>query len=236
VKHVCDGKIQNDACGDNKMKPIIVYLETGQKRTIAGAVDWPGWCRIRLDEPTALQTLIDYGPRYAQVLRPGGIDFQAPADRSAFVVIERLVGNTSTDFGVPAIMLGSDHDAVDPAEHERMRTLLLACWQAFDRAAQSAAGKNLRKGPRGGGRDTRQIVQHVLDAEQAYLKSEGEQNSEQALRDRQQASLSALEASVKGELPKQGPRGGVIWPARYYVRRSAWHILDHAWEIEDRVE
>ena len=225
------------------MKSIKVYLETGKKSTIAGAVDWPGWCRVRMDELSALQSLVDYGPRYAQVLRPAGIEFQAPADRSAFVVTERLVGNATTDFGAPAIMLEADQEAVDPAEYGRMRALLLACWQALDRAAQGAAGKTLRKGPRGGGRDTGQIVEHVLAAEQAYLgrlgwklKSEGEQNLEDALQNTPQAALSALEASVEGKLPKQGPRGGVIWPARYYVRRAAWHILDHAWEIEDRVD
>jgi hypothetical protein len=225
------------------MKTIKLYFETGKKRTIAGAVKWPGWCRIRSDELSALQALVDYGPRYAQALRPTGIEFQAPADRSAFVVTERLAGNATTDFGVPAIMLEADREAVDPVEYERMRALLLACWQALDRAALGAAGKTLRKGPRGGGRDTGQIVQHVLDAEQAYLgrlgwklKSKGEQNMVDAFRDTQQAALSALAASVRGELPKQGPRGGVIWPTRYYVRRAAWHILDHAWEIEDRVE
>ena len=222
---------------------IQVYLETGKKRTIAGAVDWPGWCRIRSDELSALQALVDYGPRYAQVLHPAGIEFQAPTDRSVFVVTERLAGNASTDFGVPAIMLEADQEAVDPAEYGRMRALLLACWQALDRAAQGAADKTLRKGPRGGGRDTGQIVEHVLAAEQAYLgrlgwklKSEGGQNLNEALQNIQQAALNALDASVEGKLPKQGPRGGVIWPARYYVRRAAWHILDHAWEIEDRME
>ena len=206
-------------------------------------MDWPGWCRVRPDEISALQALVEYGPRYAQVLHPAGIEFLAPADESAFVVSERWKGNATTDFGVPALMLEADREAVDPAEHERFRKLLMACWQAFDIAVRSAASKTLRKGPRGGGRDTGQIVEHVLAAEQAYLgrlgwklKSEGEQNLEEALQNTQQAALSALEASVKGKLPKQGPRGGAIWPARYYVRRAAWHILDHAWEIEDRME
>ena len=112
------------------MKSIKVYLETGKKRAIASAVDWPGWCRTGPDEPSALQALADYGPRYAQVLHPAGIEFQAPADRSAFVVIEGLAGNATTDFGAPAIMTESDREAVDPADHERLRALLLACWQA----------------------------------------------------------------------------------------------------------
>jgi hypothetical protein len=38
-----------------------------------------------------------------------------------------------------------------------------------------------------------------------------------------------------GELPDFGPRGGERWPALFAIRRSAWHALDHAWEIEDRL-
>ena len=40
---------------------------------------------------------------------------------------------------------------------------------------------------------------------------------------------------ARGELPDVGPRGGKRWPAPYAIRRSAWHALDHAWEIEDRL-
>jgi hypothetical protein len=49
-----------------------------------------------------------------------------------------------------------------------------------------------------------------------------------------QAVLDAIAAAARGELPERGPRGGAIWPPRYFVRRVAWHALDHAWEIEDR--
>jgi hypothetical protein len=45
-----------------------------------------------------------------------------------------------------------------------------------------------------------------------------------------------LSAVACGEPVRTGPRGGVRWTARYYVRRSAWHVLDHAWEIEDRAQ
>jgi hypothetical protein len=47
--------------------------------------------------------------------------------------------------------------------------------------------------------------------------------------------LTSLEAAARGELPRVGPRGGLRWTPRFYVRYSAWHILDHAWEIEDRL-
>ena len=80
---------------------INVYLEIGQKRTFAGALDWPGWCRAGRDEAAALQALCDYGPRYARVLHGATIDFQSPTEISEFNVVERLVGNATTDFGAP---------------------------------------------------------------------------------------------------------------------------------------
>src|SRR5690349_23647602 len=130
---------------------IDIYLETGQKRTFAGALDWPGWCRSGRDEQAALQALLDYGPRYARILRATQLGFQAPTDISAFTVIERLPGNATTDFGAPEAAPAHDTKPVDAAELRRLQTLLKACWRAFDAAAQAASGKELRKGPRGGG-------------------------------------------------------------------------------------
>ncbi|HEX5839952.1 MAG TPA: hypothetical protein VFY26_19100 [Anaerolineales bacterium] len=50
------------------------------------------------------------------------------------------------------------------------------------------------------------------------------------------AILETLAASAHGEIDEVGPRGGKRWVARYFVRREAWHVLDHVWEIEDRLE
>ena len=224
------------------MNSIKVFVETGKKRIFAGAVDWPGWCRSGRDEKTALQALIDYGPRYAQVLHGRGIAFQAPPDASDLVVTERHEGNATTDFGAPAITLDADRAPIDRMAFERLQPLLLACWQAFDSAVQRATGRELRKGPRGGGRELEKIIAHVLEADQGYLarlawkhKRERGKNPVEELGRTRQAILNALEVAVKGELPERGPRGGVIWPARYFVRRVAWHVLDHAWEIDDRI-
>jgi hypothetical protein len=221
---------------------IDVYLEIGKKRTFAGALDWPGWCRIGRDESSALQALVDSGPRYARVLSAAQIPFQAPADASMLAVVERLEGNTTTDFGAPDIAPAHDTLPVDDAELRRFQTLLQAYWRAFDAAVQAASGKELRKGPRGGGRDLDGIVRHVLGAEASYLarlawkleQRETEDLSAELGRIRQ-AVLHALAAAARGELPTRGPRGGVIWSPRYFVRRVAWHVLDHLWEIEDRV-
>lgn len=224
------------------MNPIRVFVEVGQKKTFAGAVDWPGWCRSGPDEASALQALLDYGPRYAQVLHPNGIEFQAPGDTSDFTIFEQHAGNPTTDFGAPDVILEADKAPIDRAEFERLQTVLQACWQAFDKAVERAAGKELRKGPRGGGRDVGTILEHVLGADQAYLaklawrnKRAGEKNPIEELVRTRQAILDALEAARKGKLPEQGPRGGTVWPARYFIRRSAWHVVDHAWEIEDRI-
>jgi hypothetical protein len=221
---------------------IEVYLEIGQKRTLAGVIDWPGWCRGGRDEGAALQALFDYGPRYAHVLRPAKLDFRAPADVSAFTVIERLKGNATTDFGAPDVAPAADAQPIDEAELQRFEALLKACWQAFDAAASAAIGHELRKGPRGGGRELEGIVQHVLAADAGYLvrlarkfKQAKENDPSQELDRTRQAILEALAAAARGELPERGPRGGVIWPPRYFVRRVAWHILDHTWEIEDRI-
>jgi hypothetical protein len=157
------------------------------------------------------------------------------------ILAERHEGNATTDFGAPAIVLDADREPIDRTEFERLKTILLACWQAFDGAVQRATGRELRKGPRGGGRDVEQIVDHVLEADRGYLarlawkyKRDGGKDPVEELSRTRQAILNALEVAVNGDLPEQGPRGGIIWPARYFIRRVAWHVLDHAWEIDDR--
>jgi hypothetical protein len=221
---------------------IEVYLEIGKKRTFAGAIDWPGWCRAGRDEQSALQALFDYGPRYARVLRSSGLEFEAPAELSAFHIVERLEGNATTDFGAPDMATSSDTEPVSGEDLQRFRALLQACWRAFDEAAQEAAGKELRKGPRGGGRDLERMIQHVLGADSGYLSSLGwkYKNGEAGdlageLRQTRQAILEALTPPALEGIPAIGPRGGLRWTPRYFVRRSAWHVLDHAWEIEERL-
>ena len=80
------------------MENFVVYLEVGQKRTFAGALDWPGWCRSGADEDSALRALLDYGPRYAKVTTLTGLDYEPPAALAAFTIVERLAGSSTTDF------------------------------------------------------------------------------------------------------------------------------------------
>lgn len=218
-----------------------IYLEIGKQRIFASALDWPGWCRSAKNEGAALQTLLVYGPRYAAVLRLAKLEFQIPESTSAFVITERLEGNATTDFGSPGASPRADEQIITPADTERLKALLQASWQILREMVQKAMGKELRKGPRGGGRETEEIWRHVIEAHQAYLKRLGwehpvefSNNPDHDLAAMCQASLSALDCALNKQLPEQGPRGGKFWTPRYYVRRAAWHILDHAWEIEDR--
>lgn len=220
---------------------IDTYLEVGGKRTFAGAIDWPGWCRPGRDETSALHALLEYAPRYAAVLAATGLGFDSPAERGDLRLVERLRGDATTDFGAPGTAPSSDERPLNDADLTRLRTLLVACWWAFDRAVEGAAGIALRKGPRGGGRELAGIVEHVMDAEAGYLsrlawrapaRDPGDPRQFQALE--RAAVLDAFAAAASGTVPRQGPRGGTRWSARYFVRRVAWHALDHAWEVEDR--
>lgn len=219
-----------------------VYLEVGKKRTFAGAIDWPGWCRSGRDEVSSLYALTDYAARYARALRPARLGFEAPADVSSLAVTERLQGNATTDFGAPDASPADDAKPVESRDLRRFQAILKGCWRTLDAAADAASGKPLRKGPRGGGRDLEAIQEHVQGADASYLNRLGWKFAEDTRDDldkrmerTREAILAALKSAVAGRIPRRGPRGGVHWTARYFVRRLAWHTLDHAWEIEDRV-
>ncbi len=225
------------------MDNVAVFLEIGKTRTFAGASEWPGWCRSGHTEADALQALFDYGPRYARAIRSPRLDFEPPAALSALAVVERLPGTFDTNFGVPAAAPAADAQPVTFDQLRRLMALLRACWRTFDAVAEAAAGQALRKGPRGGGRDVDQLRDHVRRAEAGYLRRLGAklelspgQDPAWELRESRKAILRAVEHAAEAQVPVLGPRGGVRWTARYFVRRAAWHSLDHAWEIEDRVE
>jgi hypothetical protein len=226
----------------SKKAQTEVYLEVGQKKIFAGALDWPGWCRSARDEGAALAALVEYAPRYARIFSRTTIDFVPPDDPAAFAIVERLAGNTTTDFGAPDVAPAHDVEPFDEAARECCEAILAAIWRAFDRAVRAAEGKELRKGPHGGGRERDGIVRHVLGAEAAYLRRLGQKFSQDEaaplddeVQRTREAIRAALAAGSRGEIPTQGPRGGVLWTPRYFVRRVAWHTVDHLWEIEDRI-
>ena len=217
------------------MPKIDVIVETGAKRTFASARDWPGWARGGKSEDEALAALVAYAPRYARVAK--GSSFAPPKDASSFRVVERLAGDTGTDFGTPGQKPRADSAAVDDRELARLVAWLEAGWTAFDAGVRAAKGKTLRTGPRGGGRTLGKIVEHVREAELAYLGGLGVKAADVARSDPKAlraAIRDGLRASAHGEIPAKGPRGGIRWRPRYFVRRDMWHLLDHLWEIEDR--
>ena len=219
---------------------IPAYVEVGAKRAFAAATEWPGWCRSERDPEDALETLAAYGPRYAKVLRGTRLGFGPPADPSDLRVTERLRGDAGTDFGVPSAPPKADGRPIDDAELRRLRSILKACWRTFDGAVQAARGKPLAKGPRGGGRDLAKIIDHVVDAEGSYVRMLGWKvepvPTTTAIERTRSAVLDAFETTAAEGPSPPGPRGGKRWLPRYFVRRVAWHGLDHAWEIEDRAE
>ena len=194
---------------------IDVYVEIGKKRTVAGALDWPGWCRIGRDEAGALQALADAGPRYARVGHAAQLAFQPPPDVSAFAVVERLAGTATTDFGVPDVAPSRDARQVDDADLRRFQALIQASWRAFDRAVEAATGQELRKGPRGGG--------HDLDGSSGTCWAPT------------RATWRGSAGRSSGARRRTYTRRWRGWAPRYVVRRVAWHALDHAWALEDRL-
>ncbi len=215
--------------------PVPVYLETARTRVFAVVPAWPGWSRSGRSADAALQALLDYVPRYALALQGTQLAFPSINFVEDLQVVASLPGNATTEFGAPDRPLPGDELPVDAAELERMQVLLHASWRAFDRAVEAARGKSLRAGPRGGGRSLEKIIAHNSGAEQAYFTALGGKTKPGASdADLRLTMLDTLAASVRGEIPALGPRGGKRWTPRYFVRRTAWHTLDHAWEIEDR--
>jgi hypothetical protein len=196
-----------------------VYLEAGKTWTFACAVDWPGWCRRGKGEDAAVEALLDYAPRYRKV---AGRSF----DPGEVEVVGRLTGNATTDFGAPGASTGRwDKEPLAGDELDRQVALLRAAWRCFDRVVAKAPA-TLRKGPRGGGRDRDAIAEHVREAERAYGRKIGVRVSPRTEWAEQRAAIVAALRDRAEETP--------AWTARYAIRRIAWHVLDHAWEIEDR--
>jgi hypothetical protein len=216
--------------------PIRVMIERGKKkRVVAVAFDWPGWDRSAKTEEGALQVLEAYRPRYAKVAALAGLadEFAAAGE---LAVVQRVEGNGMTDYyGVSGRAAEPEQEQMSGAACERKIALLRASWAYFDDVA-SHVSVELREGPRGGGRDRSTIIRHVNGAEiQENGRKVGVRSSPDAWKDPD--TLSAhREAICVGirEFNAIGPAAGSWWTVQFFIRRSAWHMLDHAWEMEDR--
>jgi hypothetical protein len=208
---------------------IDVYLEIGRTRTFACALAWPGWARSAATtkgEEAALEELLAYADRYAEVVTRAGLALPA---RRTLTVVERLPGTNTTDFGAPDAQPEADIRQPAAAALGRQVDLLEASWALLDEV-QAQSSPELRKGPRGGGRDRDDVVRHVVEAERAYASKFGVRHrpfdpADHAARNAMRAELAT---SLRTGSPDQS------WSATYALRRAAWHVLDHAWEIQDK--
>jgi hypothetical protein len=207
-----------------------IYLELGERKVAACSLEWPGWCRFGKSEELARQALINVVPRYQVIARRAGLDFR-PGE---LVVIERVNGDATTNMGAPSIITIADTSPVSAAMAKRGVALLRAAWAIMDEVV-AASSAELRKGPRGGGRERDQIVDHVIEAERAYARKIGVRHKPFPHDDL--IALSTLREEIIDVLgrPSNGlPMVAGGWPAAYATRRIAWHVIDHIWEIEDR--
>ncbi len=207
-----------------------IYLELAGKKVVAWSLEWPGWCRIRPNEEAAVQALIDYEPRYRLIAQRAGLDF-APGD---LVVAERLPGDGNTAWGVPSAMASVEAQPIDATTVQRYVALLRAAWDMLEEVVATSPAE-LRKGPHGGGRARDGVWRHVVEAERAYARKIGvrhkpfDVNDKGALKAMQEEIIAALGKASTGE-----PLVAGGWNVSYAVRRMAWHVVDHIWEIEDR--
>ncbi|EFH79904.1 hypothetical protein [Ktedonobacter racemifer] len=209
-----------------------IYLEVGEKKVAACALEWPGWCRFAKTEAEAMQILIVYASRYKVIALKAGLELN-PGEP---VVVERVQGDTTTDFGAPSAMVTSDTAPLDAATAERGVALLRAAWAILDEVV-AASPNILRKGPRGGGRERDEVYRHVIEAERTYARKIGVRHKPFPPGDRN--ALTAMREDIASVLsqPSDGsPLAPGGWPSAYALRRIAWHVIDHIWEIEDRRE
>jgi len=209
-------------------KRIAVSIEAAPKKAFATAADWPGWSRSGKTEELAVQALADYGARYSPVAKLGGEEFPKTGGLD-FEVVERQGGGGGTEFGVPSNVTDQDRRRTSAKDADRLARLVEAAWQTFETVA-AAAPEELRKGPRGGGRNTSKVVAHVVESDEAYAREMGIKLT---------APIDEVRAAIVDVLrrPSDGsPIADRRWTPRYAAHRIAWHALDHAWEIEDRTE
>ena len=217
------------------IETLRVILEIGKaRRVVAGAMDWPGLDRWGRTEEDALASLLAYVPRYAAVAGRGGLGAEFERARGIHVV-ERVPGSSSTDFwGIAHVPSQVEREVLAPAELERRLGLLRACWDTFDEIAWRASGE-LRPGGRNGGRSRDEILRHVLATEPGQFSRKVEVRTPRevvltpaGLAAHREAYLDAIRAYNAEGRPAR------TWPVQFLVRRTAHHVMDHAWELEDR--
>ena len=219
-------------------KLIRVMLEIGPKgkKVVAVALDWPGLERGAKSEQEAIDRLRSYIPRYSQVAKLAEMDAELGTMQNVKVV-ERYPGTGSTDFwGISFAFSSIDKHRMSNDELDRELRLLQACWAFFDGVCGRVSAE-MQKGPRGGGRDRDHIVRHTFAAEQDWAKMIGVLTPADAMLSskRLKAHRDAYCQAIR-DYHEQGLLAGKMakWPLRYLIRHTAFHTMDHAWEMEDK--
>ena len=217
--------------------PVRTVLERGpkNKKVVAYAIDWPGWSRGAKASDVALATLESYRRRYRPIAvaarRAEEFDAAGPLD-----MIEDRVGTGSTDFwGISFSPSSFEQGPMDDTEIDRKIRLLRACWSFFDDVAARVSAE-MRKGPRGGGRDRDKIIRHTIRTESEDFATrvglrvpEGAALTPEGLLGHREAYVAAMRAYHAGEgKPMRS------WTLPFLIRHSAFHVMDHAWEMEDK--
>jgi hypothetical protein len=218
---------------------LRVLLEFGTKgrRVVAAATDWPGLDRWGTNEDDALAKLSSYLPRYSGVARL--VEDASLADaferQRTIEVVERYQGSSSTDFwGIAHVPSETERAVLPAADLERRLDLLQACWSYFDDVVTRVSDE-LRPSGRGGGRARGQIVRHTYRCEPDQFSRKVEVRTPlddvltpEGLAGHRQAYLGAIRAYNAEGKPAR------TWSIQFLIRRTAHHVMDHAWELEDR--
>lgn len=213
--------------------PVLLEIGPKGKKVVAVAPGWPGLARGASSAEAAVERIRAYLPRYAPVAALAGLDadFAAIGDVGA---AGEYPGTGSTDFwGISFAFSEIDHQPMDNETLGRHLALMRASWAFFD-TVRGRVSAELRRGPRGGGRDRDKVVRHTLGVELDWASGIGVAASLDdllageglaAYRDSYCAAIRTLHA--EGRMAKK-------WPLRYLIRHTAFHTLDHAWEMEDK--
>lgn len=215
---------------------VVIEIGPKGKKVAAVAPDWPGLERGGKTEDAAIERLLSYLPRYAPVAKLAGMQRDFDDAATTVEVVERYPGTGSTDFwGISFAFSDIDRERVSAAELDRELELMRASWAFFD-GVRSRVSAELRKGPRGGGRDRDRVVRHTIGVEQDWasglglpkLTPEGPRLAAEEIAVHRDAYCDAIRAYHHA-----GKTAGK-WPLRYLIRHTAYHTLDHAWEMDDR--
>lgn len=215
---------------------LRVALEVGPKgqKVVAVASDWPGLERGAKSDDAAVATLTSYLPRYLAVAAAAGLEKEYRKSTTVRVV-ERYDGVGSTDFwGISFAPSSVDLSPVSSEELERELTLMRACWSVFD-GVRGEVSEEMRKGPRGGGRDRDHIVRHTLGAERDWARKLGIGTPEgTVLTDPGElATFRRDYCDAIRSLHAEG-KSARTWTLRFLIRHTAFHTMDHAWEMQDK--